>query len=374
MLFRLRLRVQKFLKLSREYNQSAHKLVYNMNIAYFRHTESDNQFHITFRYVNEAFAIDRTFNFSRYITENISTCMDRIRTNVEKEFQKKTKKKKNKKELDHLIPTRPVPNVVIELWKNNNHQIIDGTFKDVLPPKEEMFLKIIDRNFKVVFNSPWVSQITLPTSILAGFLVYPSKLELQFAEKADCTFKWYCGQPTKSKQDDDIEWKEIDEGFIHRTKNNEINNKVKVVCTPYNGSVIGPSGEFISKNTVQAGPGQCPFEERQQFTENFLSGKKFRVMSYNILADLYADSDFARKNLFGYCAQYALDLDYRKQLFIKEITGYKADLICLQEVDSKVFDLDLKILLETIDIKGVYQKKGTTAEGLATFYNQRRFE
>ncbi len=31
-----------------------------------------------------------------------------------------------------------------------------------------------------------------------------------------------------------------------------------------------------------------------------------RVMSYNILADLYADSDFSRTNLFPQCPAYAL--------------------------------------------------------------------
>ena len=44
-------------------------------------------------------------------------------------------------------------------------------------------------------------------------------------------------------------------------------------------------------------------------------------MSYNILADLYADSDFSRDYLFPYCPTYALRYDYRKQLLAKEIPG-----------------------------------------------------
>lgn len=47
----------------------------------------------------------------------------------------------------------------------------------------------------------------------------------------------------------------------------------------------------------------------------------FRVVSYNILADLYADSDYTREVLFPYCPPYALSIDYRKQLFLKEIIG-----------------------------------------------------
>lgn len=47
----------------------------------------------------------------------------------------------------------------------------------------------------------------------------------------------------------------------------------------------------------------------------------FRVCSYNILADLYADSDFTRTVLHPYCPPYALQIDYRKQLFLKELLG-----------------------------------------------------
>lgn len=48
---------------------------------------------------------------------------------------------------------------------------------------------------------------------------------------------------------------------------------------------------------------------------------RFRVLTYNILADLYCDSDYSREVLFPYCPPYALAIDYRKQLFLKEILG-----------------------------------------------------
>ena len=47
----------------------------------------------------------------------------------------------------------------------------------------------------------------------------------------------------------------------------------------------------------------------------------FRVVTYNILADLYADSDFTRTTLHPYCPPYALAIDYRKQLILKELIG-----------------------------------------------------
>ena len=38
-----------------------------------------------------------------------------------------------------------------------------------------------------------------------------------------------------------------------------------------------------------------------------------RFVTYNLLADLYADSDYSRTVLHPQCPPYALDMDYRKQ-------------------------------------------------------------
>ncbi|KAK9129048.1 hypothetical protein Syun_017845 [Stephania yunnanensis] len=53
----------------------------------------------------------------------------------------------------------------------------------------------------------------------------------------------------------------------------------------------------------------------------------FTVLSYNILAEVYASSE-----LYGYCPSWALSWTYRRQNLLREIVGYKADIICLQEV------------------------------------------
>lgn len=48
---------------------------------------------------------------------------------------------------------------------------------------------------------------------------------------------------------------------------------------------------------------------------------RFRLLSYNILADIYADSDYTRTVLHPYCPPYALEIDYRIQLILKELDG-----------------------------------------------------
>ena len=47
----------------------------------------------------------------------------------------------------------------------------------------------------------------------------------------------------------------------------------------------------------------------------------FRVVSYNLLAEVYSDTDFAKEHLFHYCPYEVLEMDYRKHLFLKEIVG-----------------------------------------------------
>lgn len=106
-----------------------------------------------------------------------------------------------------------------------------------------------------------------------------------------------------------------------------------------------------------------------------MNGNVFRIMSYNLLADYYCDGEYAHEELFNYCPLEYLNINYRKQLFINEIINYNSDVICLQEVDSKIFDLDLKPILWNVDrFNGIYKKKGDNPEGLAIFYNTKRFK
>lgn len=78
----------------------------------------------------------------------------------------------------------------------------------------------------------------------------------------------------------------------------------------------------------------CMFDNRHLYTVKEAEWPNARVVSYNILADVYAQTELSKTVLYPYCAPYALQLDYRQNLIKKELTGYNADIICLQEVDK----------------------------------------
>ncbi|KPP59754.1 hypothetical protein Z043_122295 [Scleropages formosus] len=102
--------------------------------------------------------------------------------------------------------------------------------------------------------------------------------------------------------------------------------------------------------------------------------RALRVVSYNILADVYAQTELSKTVLYPYCAPYALQIDYRQSLIKKELSGYNADIICLQEVDKAVFADSLCPALDAFGLNGVFRMKERQHEGLATFFRTSKLE
>lgn len=202
--------------------------------AYIRHHSESKTIEVVFHYVNANTGIDRVFNFQRNIDEKIQTALARIRINVEKEFDKQsgaTKKKSKKgkaassnetksddKEVD-LVIEKDESTTWKDLLTNANNNSLEGSV-----------LKIFDQQYKVTLNYPYVSQIVMPTVILVGYDCYPSRFEVFFAERDECSFEWYRGLPTESKNDDDIEWIKCENGsgFFYNVQSMDFQYKLKV--------------------------------------------------------------------------------------------------------------------------------------------------
>ncbi|KAK4757391.1 hypothetical protein SAY87_018692 [Trapa incisa] len=102
----------------------------------------------------------------------------------------------------------------------------------------------------------------------------------------------------------------------------------------------------------------------------------FSVLSYNILSDVSATSE-----AYSYCPSWALSWPYRRQNLLREIVGYRADIVCLQEVQNGHFEEFFVPELEKHGYLALYKRKTTevyggdinTIDGCATFFRRDRF-
>lgn len=191
-----------------------HTLTYRfgMDVVYFRrHPADDGQVHIHFHYVNRDLQLDRVFNLSRSAHEPASVCVHRIHANVAKELQRKVRRDKKKTKGVDAAVAPPPPAETVELLRDGRafvdadgsgpetvHQLLDGRSSGM---HADLVLNVCGSQFKVAYNLPWVNAITLPNSVLAGYFVYPTKMELIGCDYHEADFEWFvvCGKITAVK-------------------------------------------------------------------------------------------------------------------------------------------------------------------------------
>ncbi|XP_027093423.1 carbon catabolite repressor protein 4 homolog 1-like isoform X4 [Coffea arabica] len=80
--------------------------------------------------------------------------------------------------------------------------------------------------------------------------------------------------------------------------------------------------------------------------------ESFRVLSYNILADLYTVS-----GAYTHCPNWALTWEYRRRNLLNEILSYDADILCLQEVQSDHFKNFFEPEFAKLGYSAIYKRK-----------------
>jgi len=104
--------------------------------------------------------------------------------------------------------------------------------------------------------------------------------------------------------------------------------------------------------------------------------RTFTVATYNVLADLYCNSD-----MYKYVPDWALAWAYRRQNILKEIVNYNADVLCLQEVQSDHFEDFFQGEMAKYGYASVYKKKTAQVfsegkfviDGCAIFFKKDKF-
>ena len=84
-----------------------------------------------------------------------------------------------------------------------------------------------------------------------------------------------------------------------------------------------------------------------------------RIMSYNLLADLYTSRELDQRDMYQHCSLEFLPRARRMPLLVHEILAYQPDVVCLQEVDKSVFEGLFRPVLESQGYRGYYSNKAS---------------
>ncbi|AQK65496.1 Carbon catabolite repressor protein 4 homolog 1 [Zea mays] len=167
----------------------------------------------------------------------------------------------------------------------------------------------------------------------------------------------------------------------------DIGHALKFECVAVDSEKRSPIGPPTSVMTSHVIPAPTPTPRRLIQVNGDVLGHldldsqtsslgTFTVLSYNILADTYATSD-----AYSYCPTWALTWTYRRQNLLREIIGYHADIICLQEVQVNHFEDFFSPELDRHGYQALYKKRTTEVysgnpmaiDGCATFFRRDKF-
>ncbi|CAG5136448.1 unnamed protein product [Candidula unifasciata] len=321
----------------------------------------------------------KTFNLNRLKHEELGLAVERLRLNLSKKVNKKSKQKKTAKATNDSEASIESQSDLVPIEVIHNGQVLDLSISNKEAWVDGAVLKVWEEEIAVCYNPPSVKLEKLPNTIMVGFPLFP-EVEYEFTNVKNCEFYWKLfDEKHLHKVMLDIKQGNIDltDAVIAHSftpQHKDIGRHVLMACLPKNNDKVGRLEVILSTNAITAGPGLCPFEKRSEFTKQSSKEGEFRVLTYNLLAQVYADTDLARQELFSYCPKHALEMDYRKHLLLKEIIGYQADLLCLQEVDKSIFGSQLMPAMQALGYTGLFRAKdGGTSEGCATFISERKF-
>lgn len=244
-------------------------------------------------------------------------------------------------------------------------------------------LLIGETPYRISLNPVSVVKLRLETRCMIGMPVVPN-FALSNGSKG-AQFYWYVSKLSSVSKTIDYDWKNsepsIDDwtnvgtGFTFCPDASHIDKYLLVVCIPESSSEFDVVGQAtVCKTSVQSAPTDCIFNDRiQQISSSpVLEFPAFRCLSYNVLADLYADKSVS---FFPYCPAEAMTFGYRWPLIFQELHRYAGDVYCLQECDTKLFVSYLEKFMDSLGYQGYFAKKGQDVnEGCAIFFKRSLFE
>ncbi|VDK54482.1 unnamed protein product [Anisakis simplex] len=278
--------------------------------------------------------------------------------------------------------------VAINVTGVDNSELLSSTNEDIFFNNANVnSLRIGDKEYRLIRNALDCSSLSVALRPIVGCPLMASFDMRSGSKECEPVFHWYVGAESQSAvKPEEIEssdkgsrsfnlpgwqWRHRGRFFVPDEK--DIGKRVCVLIDLGRDTITrcAISTELISNRPEEP----YIFERRQADYCTEWQQDGFRVMSYNILAAFYLNLEQEQEDLFfPYCPKEYQLYGYRYPMLLREIPGYKADLIFLQEVDDRLQMRYLPALLREYGYECYFKKKAIQVnEGLMICFRRKHF-
>jgi len=157
------------------------------------------------------------------------------------------------------------------------------------------------------------------------------------------------------------DWIEISRDQVYIPGPDDVGRKLKIEAAAYSLE----TGELLMSRVVKTDVvlARAPDPvKRNLITSKGVAGvgPRFRVATYNVLAEIYAT-----QQQYPYCDFWALSWEYRFQNILREILDASPDVLCLQEIQADHYENHVYATMSDAGYEGVYKQKTRQSMGLA---------
>ena len=355
-----------------------------------RFEEAEKNVHFV---VSDASGLNSELHLMRAYDESVSSTLRRLSLNVMKKwFKKKTTTKRSKKTDSGGHQSSAPADEKLDVNLSRGDLSIGGEGVD-LELSNFLFFSQRENEFGLVMTIPTPSGKVMRFSVIVDPPILPRGSIRTFCSG---NFNVWAGNPLVVSVDlparvtVEYEWTSSGDELAvlstlpHYTpQESDVGATVRCAITPSRGLMTGRSSTVAFKQKVEKlNPEAFPiFKLREPFAKAGAAaaastsstsdgGSRLRVMTYNLLADLYTSQKAQQRTMWSYISDVRhLSASYRMPLLVSEILFHSPDVLLLQEVDEKVFDSFLRPALSAKGYAGHYCNKcGNQREGLATFW------
>ena len=236
--------------------------------AYIRKLKDTDRIEIKLFYADEDLDLNRWFVFNRLLDDNVQQIKERVTANLDKACLKAHKiKQKSAKKGRPLDP--PSYKLLVDVKQSETPVDSAVIFRDLIQ-QPNVALSVNDKVYKFDVDPPTVNLLKLPSAPMAGFPIYPTKLEVENCTPSQCDFLWFKSSPSLASPPEPNSnlWKPVSQGMVYTISNSDIGSWLQLKCIPKNSPTREGMPEIaVTSQVVEAGPGPCPFEVRHNFTK-----------------------------------------------------------------------------------------------------------